>query len=175
MTYLPPRTQRALVVVVVAGGTWPTSACAPLHRALTGTACDRGVRRRHAAERPWHNRTIVAVGETGVCMFHWGLPADERGNYDTKVRQRTCEGSRGTVGSAVTRQPAAAARRSQARCRARPVHDAGCTCGHTSAPPRDRVSFSSGRTAMRYLPRRTPLRLVHRATVPAARKLMQAG
>ena len=47
-------------------------------------------------------------------------------NYDKKVRQRNCEGSRGTVGSAVTRQPAAAARRSQApRCRARPVHDAG--------------------------------------------------
>eukprot|EP00964_Phaeocystis_antarctica_P034687 scaffold19762_cov65-Phaeocystis_antarctica.AAC.7 len=42
-----------------------------------------------------------------------------------RVRRRTCEFSRGTVGSAGTRQPAAAARRSQARGRARPAHDAG--------------------------------------------------
>ena len=52
------------------------------------------------------------------------------------VRRRTCEFSRGTVGSAGTRQPAAAARHSQARGRARPAHDrrrgGACTCGHAS-------------------------------------------
>ena len=48
-----------------------------------------------------------------------------RADYDTRVRRRTCEFSRDTVGSAGTRQPAAAARRSQARGRARPAHDAG--------------------------------------------------
>eukprot|EP00964_Phaeocystis_antarctica_P140460 scaffold105327_cov69-Phaeocystis_antarctica.AAC.8 len=48
-----------------------------------------------------------------------------RTDYDTRVRRRTCEFSRDTVGSAGTRQPAAAARRSQARGRARPAHDVG--------------------------------------------------
>ena len=38
---------------------------------------------------------------------------------------RTCEFARGMVGSAGTCQPAAAARRSQARRRARPAYDAG--------------------------------------------------
>ena len=38
---------------------------------------------------------------------------------------RGCEFSRGAVGPAGTRQPAAAARRSQARGRARSAHDAG--------------------------------------------------
>ena len=50
------------------------------------------------------------------------LPAD---NAKFRVRRRACEFSRGTVGSAGTHQPAAAARRSQARGRARPAHDAG--------------------------------------------------
>ena len=42
---------------------------------------------------------------------------------------RTCEFSRGMVGSARTCQPAAAARRSQARRRARPAYDAGVQMG----------------------------------------------
>eukprot|EP00964_Phaeocystis_antarctica_P081577 scaffold51036_cov65-Phaeocystis_antarctica.AAC.7 len=51
------------------------------------------------------------------------------------MRRRTCEFRRGTVGSAGTRQPAAAARRSQTRGRARPAHDAGVHLRPHLAPP----------------------------------------
>ena len=57
-----------------------------------------------------------------------GVPADNTpglGHESRAYNQRTCEFSRGMVGSAGTFQPAAAARRSQARRRARPVYDAG--------------------------------------------------
>jgi hypothetical protein len=62
---------------------------------------------------------------------------------------RTCEFSRGMVGSAGTCQPAAAARRSQARRRARPAYDAGVhlrpRLGPANSPSAARVR---GRRAM---------------------------
>ena len=60
----------------------------------------------------------------------------------------TCEFSRGMVGSAGTCQPAAAARRSQARRRARPAYDAGVhlrpRLGPANSPPRPRAYAGGG-------------------------------
>eukprot|EP00964_Phaeocystis_antarctica_P071170 scaffold43380_cov66-Phaeocystis_antarctica.AAC.4 len=69
----------------------------------------------HSAERMPAART----------MRGGGTSSGQLQRYDTRVRRRTCEFSRGTVGSAGTCQPAAAARRSRARRRARPAYDAG--------------------------------------------------
>ena len=63
------------------------------------------------------------IGECGT----GGLPADPYSNprqrlISLSLNPRTCEFSRGMVGSAGTCQPAAAARRTQARRRARPAY-----------------------------------------------------
>eukprot|EP00964_Phaeocystis_antarctica_P029340 scaffold16531_cov55-Phaeocystis_antarctica.AAC.4 len=85
---------------------------------------------RHAPSRK------AATAEQGASAS-WTPPEALR--PFTTVRRRTCEFSRGTVGSAGTRQPAAAARRTQARGRARPAHDAGVFGG----PPNNTLKTQS--------------------------------
>eukprot|EP00964_Phaeocystis_antarctica_P014203 scaffold7820_cov51-Phaeocystis_antarctica.AAC.2 len=89
---------------------------AGLQESLAGLDRSESDHGRHS-----HHRALsrVVLKRLPPAAARGGTPAD----YGSG--RRTCEFSRGTVGSAGTCQPAAAARRSQARRRARPAYDAG--------------------------------------------------
>ena len=116
--------------------------CAATRNKTTSHAPPLAVKSRGTGRQPRHEsgaapmggkearssgRSRSIVGMLSAIFRGGALPADK-----TKPRVRPDRAfSRGTIGSAGTRQPAATARRSQARGRARPAHDAGepgCTC-----------------------------------------------
>ena len=84
---------------------------------------------RHASARAASSTSSSRQREPDECMEACQCSGARRlglgGALPDNPRERTYEFSRGMVGSAGTCQPAAAARRTQARGRARPAHDAG--------------------------------------------------
>ena len=120
-----------------------------LQAAVLGALVPRATRGRRARAR-WKGVETT----TGPLTWNGGTSSGQHRSLRDYCRRRTCEFSQGTVGSAGTRQPAAAARRSQPAAARAPRMTPGCTSGHASAPA----------TRKPYGARFTPLRSANWAT-----------